>query len=187
MTDLREIQKSSQFLYDGQVLHVYRDVATLPDGSEGVREVVRHIGAVAIVALTDDGRIVLERQFRYPVDRVVIELPAGKLDDRNEDRLEAAKREFCEETGYTADEWVSLGDYLPAAAYSDERLTIYLAKGLHRGEQSLDEDEFLEVFLLPFEEAVRQCADGRICDGKTVTGILRAQHRLRMACEFIPR
>ena len=178
MSDLIEKEKSSSVIYDGKILHVYKDVVTLPNGEEACRELIRHVGAVAIVALTDDGRVILERQFRYPLGRVITEIPAGKLDSKSEDRLEGAKREFLEETGYTADEWISLGDYYPAAAYTDERITIYLAKGLHGGEQQLDEDEFLDIFALPLDEAAKQCADGTITDGKTVAGILRAKYLL---------
>lgn len=175
MTDLTEKTKSSELIYDGQILHVYKDTVVLPNGEEASRELIRHVGAVAIVALTDDGKIILERQYRYPLGRVVTEIPAGKLDSKAEDRLEAAKREFREETGYTAEEWISLGDYSPAAAYTDERITIFLAKKLHRGSQQLDEDEFLEFYFVPLEEAAEKCTDGTITDGKTVAGVLRAK------------
>lgn len=171
---LTEIQKDSTLIYDGEVLHVYKDTAILPDGKEGCREVIRHIGAVAIVALTDNNEVILEHQFRYPLNEVITEIPAGKLDSKTEDRLEAAKREFSEETGYTADEWISLGNYVPAAAYTDELITIYLAKGLHKGQQNLDSDEFLTVFTMPLEKAVFDCMDGTIFDGKTIAGIMRA-------------
>ena len=173
--DLTERKLDSQLVFDGQILHVYRDTASLPGGSVGTREVIRHVGAVGIVALTEDGRVILEKQFRYSVDRVVTEIPAGKLDSKQEDRLAAAQREFREETGYTADSWVSLGDYMPAAAYTDERITVYLARGLHGGPQELDEDEFLELFTLPLEEAADLCLSGAVTDGKTVAGILRAK------------
>lgn len=178
MTDLTEKQKATELIYDGHILHVYKDTVTLPNGDEAFRELIRHVGAVAVVALTDDGKVILERQYRYPLGRVVTEIPAGKLDSKSEDRLLAAKREFREETGYTADEWISLGDYSPAAAYTDERITIYLAKGLHRGEQELDEDEFLEFYFVPLNEAAEKCIDGTITDGKTIAGILRAKYML---------
>ena len=176
--DLREIKTASELIYDGVILHVYKDAVTLPNGEPGVREAIRHIGAVGIVALTDDGQVLLEHQFRYPVDRVITEIPAGKLDSKEEDRLAAAKRELAEETGYSARKWTPLGDYMPAAAYSDEVITLYLAEGLERGAQRFDDDEFLEVFTMPLSEAARACLDGAITDGKTVAGILRAYDRI---------
>ena len=176
--ELTEIRKDSTLIYDGDVLHVFKDTAVLPNGKDANRELIRHIGAVAIAAITDDNEVILEHQFRYPLDAVITEIPAGKLDSKTEDRLEAAKREFMEETGYSADEWIALGDYVPAAAYTDERITIYLAKGLHKGEQDLDSDEFLTVFTMPLEKAVSDCLDGTIFDGKTIAGILRAHHYL---------
>ena len=174
--ELREIKTASELIYDGVILHVYKDTVTLPNGAPGVRESIRHIGAVGIVALTDDGRVLLEHQFRYPVDRVITEIPAGKLDSRGEDRLAAAQRELAEETGYTARKWTPLGDYMPAAAYSDEIITLFLAEGLERGSQRFDEDEFLEVFSMPLADAAKACLDGTITDGKTVAGILRAYY-----------
>ena len=177
--ELEEKKKDSKPVFDGVILHVYKDTVILPNGKEAGRELIRHVGAVAVVALTDDGMVFLEHQFRYPLGRVITEIPAGKLDSKSEDRLAAAKREFREETGYTADEWISLGDYAPAAAYSDEVITIYLARGLHRGKQELDSDEFLSVFLQPLENAVSDCIDGTVTDGKTVAGILRAWHYLK--------
>lgn len=133
-TELTERMTGSELIFDGVILHAYRDRVTLPNGSPAVRELIRHPGAVAVVPLTADGKVIIERQFRYPLGTVITEIPAGKLDGPTEDRLKAAKRELREETGYTAEEWISLGDYYPAAAYSDERLTMYLARGLTKGE-----------------------------------------------------
>lgn len=178
MSHLTEKSEKSEIIYDGKILRVRKDTVTLPNGDTAYRELIRHVGAVAIVALTDDGKVILERQFRYPLGCVITEIPAGKLDSKSEDRLDAAKREFREETGFTADEWTPLGDYHPAAAYTDERISIYLARRLHRGERCLDEDEFLDVFFVPFDDAVKECADGTITDGKTVAGILRAKYML---------
>lgn len=170
---------SSECVFDGCILHVIKDNVTLPNGNEATREVIRHIGAVCVVPVTDDGQVVMERQYRYPIDTVITEIPAGKLDSKDEDRLEAAKRELKEETGYSADKWMDMGIYYPAAAYSDERITMYLATGLHKGEQKLDEDEFLNVELIPIEDLVDDIMSGRITDGKTQVAILKAAKILK--------
>lgn len=171
--NLREIKKESEEIFDGQVLHVFKDTIELPNGKPATREVIRHVGAVGIVPMTDDGKVIIERQFRYPVDAVITEIPAGKLDSKKEDRLMAAKRELQEETGYTADEWLEIGTYHPAAAYCDEMITLYLAKGLHKGQQNLDEDEFLNVEAVPLEKLVEEIVQGKISDGKTQVAILK--------------
>ncbi len=171
---LTEKKLTSELLFDGTVLHVYKDDVSLPDGSTAVRELIKHVGAVCIIPVTDDGRVVLERQYRYPISRVVIEIPAGKLDYPEEDRLEAAKRELHEETGLTSDKWTDIGLYYPAPAYSDEKITMYLAQGLHKGAQDLDEDEFLEVFTMPLSELVEKILAGEISDGKTQIAALKA-------------
>ncbi len=171
---LEEETVSSQEIFDGVVVHLFKDDITLPNGHPSTREVIRHVGAVGIVPLTDDGKVVIERQYRYPLNMVITEIPAGKLDSKSEDRLEAAKRELKEETGITADEWIDMGVYYPAAAYCDEKITLYLAKGLHKGEQKLDEDEFLNLEEVPLSELVDQVMDGTITDGKTQVAILKA-------------
>ena len=170
---LREERIDSAEVFSGVLLHVFRDTVRLPNGNTSVRELIHHVGAVGIVAVTDDHRVVLERQFRYPMNRVITEIPAGKLDGPGEDRLEAAKRELREETGLTADCWTELGQCLSAAAYTDESLTLYLATGLHEGEQALDADEFLSVEYVPFAEALAGVMDGSIIDGKTQVGLLK--------------
>jgi ADP-ribose pyrophosphatase len=153
------------------LLEVHRDQVRLPDGTQAVREYIRHPGAVAIVPLFDDGRVLLERQFRYPHRREFIEIPAGKVDP-GEPHLGTAKRELLEETGYAAAEWTRLGVIHTAIAYTDEAIELYLAKKLALGERKLDAGEFLEVFSVPFEEAVGMIRDGRITDAKTVTALL---------------
>ncbi|MBR6501630.1 MAG: NUDIX hydrolase [Firmicutes bacterium] len=170
---LEEVKIASKEIFDGHILHVYKDTVELPNGKEASRELIRHIGAVAVVPLTDDGNVIVERQFRYPLGQVITEIPAGKLDSFDEDRLEAIKRELREETGYVADEWMELGDYHPAAAYTDERITLYLATGLHKGERELDEDEFLDVMEVPLVDLVSEIAKGNITDGKTQVAILK--------------
>ena len=176
---LKEVQTGSELIFDGKILHLYRDDIRLPDGNPAEREVVRHVGAVCVIPVLDDGRVVMERQYRYPVDRVILEIPAGKLDSKDEDRLSAAKRELQEETGYTAEEWTDLGDYYPAAAYTDERISLYLAKGLKQGDRNLDEDEFLDVVAVDLEELVEDVLNGTITDGKTQAALLKAYLRLK--------
>ena len=176
--NLSEIQTDSQEIFDGVVVHLYKDTVTLPNGNPAIREVIRHVGAVAVVPVTEDGKVIVERQFRYPLNQVITEIPAGKLDSFTEDRLSAAKRELREETGYTADNWQELGDFHPTAAYCDEKITLYLATGLHLGERELDEDEFLNVIAVPMEALVADIMAGRITDGKTQTAILKAHYLL---------
>ena len=177
--DLKEVQTGSQEIYDGVIVHLYKDTVQLPNGNPATREVIRHIGAVAVVPVTDDGNVIVERQFRYPLHEVITEIPAGKLDSAAEDRLSAAQRELREETGYTADNWQALGDFHPTPAYCDEKITLYLATGLHLGERELDEDEFLNVVAVPLEELVADIMAGRITDGKTQTAILKAYYLLK--------
>lgn len=171
--NLTEVKTDSQEIFDGVILHVFKDTVQLPNGNPATREVIRHVGAVGIVPLTDDGKVIIEKQFRYPLNRIVTEIPAGKLDSFSEDRLSAAKRELEEETGYTAAEWIALGDYIPTCAYCDERITLYLAKGLSLGTRHLDEDEFLNFETVPLSDLVDAVMDGRITDGKTQVAILK--------------
>ena len=175
---LREVQTASEDIFDGFILHVRRDQVRLPNGNPAVREVIRHIGAVCVIPVTEDGRVIVERQYRYPVDRVILEIPAGKLDAPDEDRLSAIQRELREETGYIADSWQVLGDFHPAPAYSDEYITMYMARGLHQGARHLDEDEFLDVYSVPLEELVRDVMDGKISDAKTQVCVLKAARLL---------
>ena len=171
---LAEKQASSEDIFDGVILHVKRDTVTLSNGNAAVREVIRHIGAVCVIPVTEDNRVIMERQYRYPIDRVILEIPAGKLDSPDENRLSAIKRELREETGYTADEWTEIGDFHAAPAYSDEYITMYLARGLHKGDQNLDEDEFLDVYAIPLSDLVKDVMEGRISDAKTQVAILKA-------------
>ncbi len=168
---LEEKFLSGEEVFSGTLLRVRRDVVRLPDGKETVREYVRHPGAVAIVALTGEGRVVLERQHRYALRRDFIEIPAGKLEP-GEQHLATAKRELQEETGYVASEWTRLGLIHNAIGYSDEGIELWLARGLEERGAKLDEEEFLETFTLPVAEAVAMVRDGRITDAKTVAGLL---------------
>ena len=171
---LSEKTLSSEDIFDGVILHVKRDMVALSNGSTTVREVIRHIGAVCVIPVTENNEVIMERQYRYPLDSVILEIPAGKLDAPDEDRLSAIKRELREETGYTADEWTELGDFHPAPAYSDEYITMYLARGLHKGQQDLDADEFLDVYAIPLSDLVAEVMAGRISDAKTQVCILKA-------------
>ena len=171
MKDLTEHFVSGGLVFDGNLLKVYRDTVRLPDGSEGTREYIRHPGAVAIVPLFDDGRVLLERQFRYPHKRVFIEIPAGKLEP-GEPHLETAKRELLEETGYSASDWSSLGIIHTSIAYTDETIELFLARNLKQGKKQLEQGEFLETFSVPFEEAIRMIREGRITDAKSVAALL---------------
>jgi len=171
LKDLTEHFVSGSRVFDGKLLKVHRDTVRLPDGSAGEREYVRHPGAVAIVALFEDGQVLLERQFRYPNRRDFIEIPAGKLEP-GEPHLETAKRELLEETGYVAAEWTRLGVIHTAIGYTDEAIELYFVKKLTQKSAKLDAGEFLEVLRLPLEEAIAMIRDGRITDSKTVIGLL---------------
>jgi ADP-ribose pyrophosphatase len=172
--DLTERRLSSRLVYDGKLLKVRSDTVRLPDGGAAEREYIEHPGAVAVIALTDSGELVMERQFRYPLGRDMIEIPAGKIDP-GEDPLATARRELQEETGYTAAEWTHVATINIAIAYSDEHIEIYLAKGLKQERAKLDEEEFLEVFTLPLATALAWVRDGRITDSKTVSALFWAE------------
>ena len=178
--NLIEKTKSETDIFNGVILHVKKDTVILPNGREATREIIRHVGAVCVIPVTDDGKVIIERQFRYPIDSVITEIPAGKLDSPSEDRLSAAKRELLEETGYTADEWVDMGIYYPAAAYSDEKITMYLARGLHKGNQKLDADEFLNVEEVPLIQLIDEVMSGEITDGKTQVAVIKAAKYLNV-------
>lgn len=178
MRDLGERMVSSKEVFSGKLLHVYSDRVVLPNGRETGRELIRHNGAVAVVPLLDNGNVIAERQFRYPFGEVVTEIPAGKLDSKDEDHLEAAKRELREETGYEAEEWIEIGSLRPSVAYTTEVIWLYLAKGLKKGERDLDEDEFLNVFEIPLDEFVDKVMKGEVPDSKTQIAILKAARLL---------
>ena len=175
---LRETRTASEEIFRGVVLHVKRDTVRLPNGNPAVREVIRHIGAVCVIPVLENGDVIVERQYRYPLDRVILEIPAGKLDAADEDRLSAIQRELREETGYTAASWTELGPFYPAPAYSDEFITMYLARGLRKGDRHLDEDEFLDVCTVPLKDLVEDVMAGRIADAKTQICILKAARLL---------
>ena len=174
---LREIPVSRAEVLRGSFLQVVRDTVCLPSGVQATREFVLHPGAVMVIALLDDGRVVLERQYRHPMQAVITEFPAGKL-DAGEDGLVCAQRELREETGYSAREWAYAGQLAPTIAYSNERIGIWFARGLTLGERNLDEGEFLDVLTATPEDLYAWCRDGTVIDGKTLVGALWLQNVL---------
>ena len=163
---LREERLSGEDIYGGIFLKMKRDKVSLPDGQEATREYLTHPGAVAIVAILDDGRVLLERQYRYPIAKACIEIPAGKL-ELGEDHLLCAQRELEEETGYSAKRWSYIRRIHPVISYSTEFIDIYLAEGLVSGKSHLDEEEFLDVFAAPLEQLLEWVEQGEITDVKT--------------------
>jgi ADP-ribose diphosphatase len=168
--DFTETRVSGETVFDGRLLHVKRDHVLLPDGKQADREYIIHPGAVVIAALTESDELVLERQFRYPLGHDFIELPAGKIDP-GEDPAQTARRELAEETGYAASNWRRLGVIHPSIGYSNERIEIFLAEGLSRVESRLDDEEFLEVFTLPFCSAIEWVRSGAITDTKSIAAL----------------
>lgn len=168
---------SSQRIYDGAILNVRRDKVTAVNG-ESYREIVEHNGAVAIVPITTDGKVIMVKQFRYACGRPVLELPAGKIDKGEMNPVDVAHRELKEETGYTAEKIVYLGKINPSVAYCEEIIRIYAMTGLTPGEQDLDVDEALDVYEYPFEEVYQMAAKGEIIDSKTIAGIFMAKEQL---------
>jgi ADP-ribose pyrophosphatase len=168
--DLTETQIDTALVYEGSFIQVHKDHALLPDGSICTREYIKHPGAVAILALLDNGNLIMERQYRYSPRQEFIELPAGKI-DMGEETLRTAERELLEETGYVAREWIHLTTAWPCIGYADERMEYYLARGLSHHGSKLDEGEFLEVFELSLAEAIDWIRQGKITDSKTIVGL----------------
>lgn len=176
-----ERKMSRRKVFDGRVMRIEQDTVVLPNGALTTREVVRHPGGVCVLPLTDDGRVLLVRQYRYPERRIFIELPAGKLEEeeRREGRfVEAALRELREETGAECSTLTHIGDFYPSPAILDEVIHMYLAEGLTFGEQSLDDDEFLDVVSMPLTDLCDMIARGEIADGKTQAAALKVKYLL---------
>ncbi|HSD37817.1 MAG TPA: NUDIX hydrolase [Rhodocyclaceae bacterium] len=174
---LGETGVSSELLVDGLLLKAWRDEVRLPDGSISIREFIKHPGACIVIAELRPGVLVFERQFRYPVGQVLMELPAGKL-DAGEEPLACARRELLEETGYVADSWQHIATLHPCVAYSNEHIEVFLARGLKYEGQQLDEGEFLEVFEMSLNDAEAAVFDGRITDAKTIACLFWARRFL---------
>ncbi|MBR3704648.1 MAG: NUDIX hydrolase [Oscillospiraceae bacterium] len=172
--ELIEKRLSGETVFDGKIMHVRRDIVQLSDGSEAFREVVDHSGGVCVLALDNEGRVLLVSQFRYPHEKVLREIPAGKLEP-GEDPAQAARRELKEETGAVAAKWESLGEIYPTPAYCGEIIRMYMARELTFGETKLDEGEFLEVERIDFDVLVGQVLGGEIRDAKTVAAVLKAK------------
>ena len=163
-------------IYEGKILNLRRDVVQAA-GGQATREVIEHNGAVAMVAMTAENKVILVKQYRYPVGKITLEVPAGKLDAPDEDPLVCAERELSEETGYTADKMEKLTTIATTVGFSNEYIHLYLATGLHSGKQHTDADEFINVVKVPLKEAVAMVNDGRIIDAKSVVSILMAASR----------
>jgi ADP-ribose pyrophosphatase len=177
-SDFTEKKVSSRAAYRGRLLKVNEDEVSLPDGSTALREYVLHPGAAIILPVFDDGSVLLERQFRYPLGQHFYELPAGKL-EADEPPLETAKRELLEETGYLAGEWRELGRFHPCIGYSDEQIDFFLARKLEFKGAQPDEGEFLETLRMPLAETLDWIRRGRITDGKTILGLFWAEKLLK--------
>ena len=177
-SDFTEKKVSSRAAYRGRLLKVNEDEVSLPDGSTALREYVLHPGAAIILPVFDDGSVLLERQFRYPLGQHFYELPAGKL-EADEPPLDTAKRELLEETGYLAGEWRELGRFHPCIGYSDEQIDFFLARKLEFKGAQPDEGEFLETLRMPLAETLDWIRRGRITDGKTILGLFWAEKLLK--------
>lgn len=170
---LEEKTLSSEQKYDGKIVKLFVDRAELENGEVVTREMIKHPGGVCIVPLDENNNVLMVRQFRYPPHKVLLEIPAGKL-EYGENHRECGLRELKEETGCTCDEFTYLGNLIPTPAYDNEVIHIYLARGLHGGEQNLDDDEFLDVEKIPLEKAVEMVMNNEIEDAKTQIALLKA-------------
>lgn len=165
-------------IFEGKVVRLFLDRVRLPNGREAEREVVRHWGAVGMVALDDEGKVFLVRQYRHPVGEELMEIPAGKLDP-GEEPLDCARRELMEEIGYSAGEWTKLTSFYTSPGFSDEMLHLFMARDLTEGVADPEEDEFLEIMSLPLAEALAMVERGEIRDSKTIVGLALCSLHLR--------
>ena len=166
----------SKLIFDGKVLHLYRDDISLPDGKGAFREYCRHIGAVCVIPITDEGEVICVRQYRYPYGEVLLEIPAGKLDFKGEIPDDAVRRELREETGATSGKLTYLGKFYSSPAILDECIHMYMAENLTFGDTDFDDDEFIEVVKIPLVKMVDMVVRGEISDGKTQAAVMKAYH-----------
>ena len=176
--DILETTISTRHVFDGLILHIDHITNRLPNGKLADREVARHVGASAVVPVDEAGNVYLVWQFRAPIDQVLLEVPAGKLDFKGEDRLLAAKRELEEETGLTARSWTHLTDIVTTPGFSDELISLYLARDLQSGQSHPDDDEFLNLVKVPLSELVAMIARGEVTDAKTICAVLLADRAM---------
>ena len=177
--NLKEKQLKSEQIYKGAIINLFLDDIELPDGKPAKREYVRHPGGICVVPVTDEGEIMLVRQYRYPYGKEVLEIPAGKRDSFDEEPLEGGKRELKEERGITAEKFIDLGTFYPTPGYTDEVIYMYAAFGLTFGETDPDEDEFVLPEKIKLEKLVNMIMAGEIPDGKTQAAVLKVAHLLR--------
>ena len=176
--ELKETPLKTEYVYKGKIINLRVDDARLPNGKTAKREIVEHGGGVCVAALTDKNEILLVKQFRYPYGEIIHEIPAGKRDG-NEEPLICGKRELKEETGATAEKYISLGELYPTPGYCGETIWMFAAFDLTFGEKDPDDDEFLEVDKIPFDKAVEMVLSGEIKDAKTQTAILKLNEMFR--------
>lgn len=177
-TKLIESEKNSELIYDGRVLHVYKDEVILPDGNTATREYCKHNGGVCVLPLTDDGKVLCVKQYRYPHKKCLLEIPAGKLETKDTDIRAAAIRELREETGAECNELIYLGSIYPSPALMDEIIYVFFARGLSFGEQSTDDDEFLECEAIEFTRLIEMVCSDEIHDAKTQIAVLKVMKLL---------
>lgn len=171
--NLEEKQLKAEYIYKGKIINLRRDEALLPNGNTALREVIEHPGGVCVAALTDNDEVLMVKQFRYPYSEVVLEIPAGKRDHKNEDPLECGIRELKEETGATAKNFFFLGELYPSPGYVGEVIWMYGATELSFGETCPDEDEFLDVEKIPLDVLVDRIMSGEIKDAKTQAAVMK--------------
>ncbi len=180
MNEDKMIEKkvSSELIFDGNIITLYKDVVELSNKKQAVREVIRHRGAACVVAITPENEVIVERQFRYPFKRVFTEIPAGKL-DVGEKPFDCALRELKEETGAVPEKLIFIGELYPTIAYDDEIIYMFLALNVRFEERKLDEDEFLNVVKMPYDNLKKDILDGKICDAKTIAAFLKVDTMLK--------
>lgn len=174
--ELSEKKIESKSVFSGKIIRLFHDTVLLPNGKKAFREIIRHGGAVCIVALDENDNVVIERQYRYPYNKIITEIPAGKK-EKDEDVLLCAKRELSEETGISASQWEYLGEYYPSVAISDEVIHMYAARNLTYRETHPDEDEFIQIDKINIKELVDMIMHGEIADGKTQTAVLKVWNK----------